>query len=114
MLTKAFKAYDGVIFAEAALSRPAKAQGLGVFFELGVLSENTSIHEPDTKHRSRVIGCNAFDDLFQLSLEKKVLEQAVLRIEDIKAGQGIKGKVHKLIGDEKGEDTCGSYLTDKK
>ncbi|KAJ4372710.1 rRNA biogenesis protein rrp5 [Didymella sp. IMI 355093] len=95
--------------------------GLGAFFELGVrdvigfahvsrlsddrvdvLSEDAGAYKLDTKHRARVIGYNAIDGLFQLSLEKKVLDQAFLRIEDIKAGQVVKGKVHKLIADKKG------------
>lgn len=97
------------------------APGLGAFFELGVrdvigfahvsrlsddrvdvLSEDAGAYKLDTKHRARVIGYNAMDGLFQLSLEQKVLEQAFLRIEDIKAGQVVKGKVHKLIADKKG------------
>ncbi|KAH6642042.1 rRNA biogenesis protein-like protein RRP5 [Boeremia exigua] len=97
------------------------ASGLGAFFELGVrdvigfahvsrlsddrvdvLSDDAGAFKLDTKHRARVIGYNAMDGLFQLSLEKKVLDQAFLRIEDIKAGQVVKGKVHKLIADKKG------------
>ncbi|KAJ4323696.1 rRNA biogenesis protein rrp5 [Neodidymelliopsis sp. IMI 364377] len=95
--------------------------GLGAFFELGirdvigfahvsrlsddrvdVLSEDAGAYKLDTKHRARIVGYNAMDALFQLSLEKKVLDQAFLRIEDIKAGQVVKGKVHKLIADKKG------------
>ena len=97
------------------------APGLGAFFELGVrdvigfahvsrlsddrvdvLSEDAGAYKLDTKHRARIVGYNAIDALFQLSLEKKVLDQAFLRIEDIKAGQVVKGKVHKLIADKKG------------
>ena len=73
-----------------------------------MLSEDAGEYELDTKHRSRVVEHNAFDDLFRLSLVRKVLEQAFLRIEDIKAGEVIKGKFHKLIGNEKGEDIVKS------
>lgn len=55
-----------------------------------VLSEDAGVYKLDTKHRSSVTGYNAFDDLCQLSLEKKVLEQASVRIEDVKAGQVVK------------------------
>jgi rRNA biogenesis protein RRP5 len=37
-------------------------------------------------------------------MEKKVLEQAFLRIKDVTAAQFVKGKIRKLVGNEKGED----------
>lgn len=96
-------------------------QGHGAFFDLGVrdvvgfahisrladdkvdiLSEDAGPFKLESKHRARIIGYNALDGLFQLSLEKKVLDQAFIRIEDIKAGQVVKGKVHKLIADKTG------------
>lgn len=107
------------------------APGLGAFFELGVrdvigfahvsrlsddrvdvLSDDAGAYKLDTKHRARVIGYNALDGLFQLSLENKVLEQAFLRIEDIKAGQVVKGKVHKLIADKKGAAAVLVHLSE--
>ncbi|XPS92745.1 rRNA biogenesis protein rrp5 [Ascochyta lentis] len=105
--------------------------GLGAFFELGVrdvigfahvsrlsddrvdvLSEDAGAFKLDTKHRARIIGYNAMDALFQLSLEKKVLDQAFLRIEDIEAGQVVKGKVHKLIADKKGAAAVLVHLSE--
>ena len=67
-----------------------------------MFSQAAGLYELDTKYRFRVIGCNAFDGLFQLLLGKKVREQAFLRIEDVKAGEVVKGKVYKHIGNEKG------------
>ncbi|KAF2276377.1 rRNA biogenesis protein-like protein RRP5 [Westerdykella ornata] len=55
-----------------------------------------------SKHRTRVLGYNPLDGLYQLSLEKKVLEQPFLRVQDVKVGQVVKGKVEKLIVDKKG------------
>jgi rRNA biogenesis protein RRP5 len=107
------------------------APGLGAFFELGVrdvigfahvsrlsdehvdiLAEDAGSYKLDSKHRARVIGYNALDGLFQVSLENKVLEQAFLRIEDIKAGQVVKGKVHKLIADKKGDAAVLVHLSE--
>jgi rRNA biogenesis protein RRP5 len=97
------------------------APALGAFFELGVrdvlgfahisrlsddrvevLSEDAGAYKLGSTHRARIVGYNSLDGMFQLSLEQKVLDQAFLRIEDIKAGQVVKGKVHKLIADKKG------------
>jgi rRNA biogenesis protein RRP5 len=107
------------------------APALGAFFELGirdvlgfahisrlsddrveVLSEDAGAFKLASTHRARVIGYNALDGLFQLSLEKKVLEQTFLRIEDIKAGQVVKGKVHKLIADKKGATAVLVHLSE--
>lgn len=97
------------------------ASGHGAFFELGVrdvigfahisrladdkvdvLSEDSGAFKLASTHRARIVGYNELDGLFQLSLEQKVLDQSFLRIEDIKAGQLVKGKVHKLIADKTG------------
>ncbi|KNG52540.1 nucleic acid-binding protein [Stemphylium lycopersici] len=97
------------------------APGHGAFFDLGIkdvvgfahisrladdkvdiLSEDAGAFKVDSKHKARIVGYNALDGLFQLSLEQKVLEQPFLRIEDIKAGELVKGKVHKLIADKTG------------
>lgn len=107
------------------------APALGAFFELGVrdvlgfahisrlsddrvetLSENSGAFKLNSTHRARIIGYNALDGLFQLSLEQKVLEQTFLRIEDIKPGQVVKGKVHKLIADKNGHSAVLVHLSD--
>ncbi|KAH7067581.1 hypothetical protein BKA63DRAFT_424223 [Paraphoma chrysanthemicola] len=107
------------------------APGLGAFFELGVrdvvgfahisrlsdgrvdiLSDDAGAFKLASTHRARIVGYNALDGLFQLSLEQKVLDQAFLRIEDIKAGQVVKGKVHKLIADKKGATAVLVHLSE--
>ncbi|KAF2873845.1 hypothetical protein BDV95DRAFT_489219 [Massariosphaeria phaeospora] len=93
----------------------------GLYFDLGIrdvlgfahisrlkeekvemLSETTGEFKIGTKHRTRIIGYNLMDGLYQLSLEQKILDQPFLCIEDIKVGQVVKGKVQKLFADKKG------------
>ena len=50
-----------------------------------------------SKHRGRIIGYNAIDGIYLVSLEKKILDQAFLRVEDLQVGELVKGKVEKLI-----------------
>ena len=107
------------------------APGLGAFFELGVrdvigfahisrlsddrvdiLSDDAGPFKLASSHRARIVGYNAIDGLFQLSLEQKILDQAFLRIEDIKPGQVVKGKVHKLIADKKGASAVLVHLSE--
>ncbi|KAH4048700.1 hypothetical protein HBH70_099260 [Parastagonospora nodorum] len=107
------------------------APALGAFFELGVrdvlgfahisrlsddrvdvLSEDAGAYKLGSTHRARIVGYNSIDGLFQLSLEQKVLDQAFLRIEDIKPGEVVKGKVHKLIADKKGASAVLVHLSD--
>ncbi|KAH8725871.1 rRNA biogenesis protein-like protein RRP5 [Phaeosphaeriaceae sp. PMI808] len=107
------------------------APALGAFFELGVrdvvgfahisrlsddrvdiLSEDSGPYKLASTHRVRIIGYNALDGLFQLSLEQKILDQSFIRIEDIKAGQLVKGKVHKLIADKKGAAAVLVHLSE--
>ncbi|GAA5947174.1 hypothetical protein JCM10213_001449 [Rhodosporidiobolus nylandii] len=49
-----------------------------------------------TAHAARVIGYSAVDALVQLSLQPNVLEQAFLRVQDVKVGQEVKGTVKRL------------------
>ncbi|CBX96638.1 hypothetical protein IAQ61_005498 [Plenodomus lingam] len=107
------------------------APALGAFFDLGVrdvvgfshisrladekvefLSEDSGAFKLGSTHKARIIGYNDMDGLFQLSLEQKILDQPFLRIEDIKAGQVVKGKVHKLIADKKGATAVLVHLAD--
>jgi rRNA biogenesis protein RRP5 len=107
------------------------APAIGAFFDLGirdilgfahisrlsddrvdVLSEDAGAFKLASTHRARVVGYNSLDGLFQLSLEQKVLDQTFLRIEDIKAGQVVKGKVHKLIADKKGATAVLVHLSE--
>ncbi|KAF2681518.1 rRNA biogenesis protein-like protein RRP5 [Lentithecium fluviatile CBS 122367] len=104
---------------------------LGAFFDLGVRdvvgfahvskladgrvetpSEAFGPFQLASKHRARVVGYSAFDGMFQLSLEEKVLAQPYLRVEDVKTGQIVKGKVHKLIADKSGSTALLVALAD--
>ena len=90
--------------------------GLGLFLEIGArgipgfvhiskiadhkidaLLETTGPYKLGSLHRARVIGYNALDALFVLSMEEKVLNQPFLRIEDIRVGQAIEGTIEKTI-----------------
>ncbi|KAF2189023.1 rRNA biogenesis protein-like protein RRP5 [Zopfia rhizophila CBS 207.26] len=77
------------------------------------LSEATGPFKLGAKHRARVVGYNAMDGLFQVSLEKSVLDQPFLRVEDIKVGQVVKGKVEKLIIDKNGSAGVLVNLSDR-
>ncbi|RMZ71103.1 hypothetical protein GMOD_00005609 [Pyrenophora seminiperda CCB06] len=70
--------------------------------KVDVISEESGQFKLNSTHKARIIGYNALDGIFQLSLEQKILDQPFIRIEDIKAGQLVKGKVHKLIADKTG------------
>jgi rRNA biogenesis protein RRP5 len=104
---------------------------VGVYFDLGVrdvvgyahiskladdrvesLSDSTGAFKLDSKHRARVVGYNAIDGLFQVSLEQKVLDQPFLRIDDIRVGQVVKGKVHKLFADKSGSTSVLVHLSE--
>ncbi|KAF2112865.1 hypothetical protein BDV96DRAFT_648501 [Lophiotrema nucula] len=66
------------------------------------LSDSIGAFKVGSKHKARVLGYNAMDGSFQVSLEQKVLDQPFLRIQDIKIGQVVKGKVQKLVTNKKG------------
>jgi rRNA biogenesis protein RRP5 len=104
---------------------------LGVFFSLGIRdvvgfahvsrladervdtpSETSGPFQLATKHRARVVGYSPLDGMFQLSLEERVLTQPFLRVEEVKMGQIVKGKVHKLIADKKGSSALLITLAD--
>ncbi|KAF2011475.1 nucleic acid-binding protein [Aaosphaeria arxii CBS 175.79] len=70
--------------------------------KIEVLSDDSGPFKLGAKHRARILGYNSLDAVFQLSLETKVLEQPFLRVQDIKVGQVVKGKVHKIINDRRG------------
>ncbi|KAF1982451.1 rRNA biogenesis protein RRP5 [Aulographum hederae CBS 113979] len=95
--------------------------GMGLFMELGEsgcrgfahisrisddkvedLSSTSGRYKLGSSHHSRVVGYNPIDGLYRVSLEKKVLEQAFLRVEDVPVGQVLKCSVEKLIFNDKG------------
>ncbi|KAK0711393.1 hypothetical protein B0H67DRAFT_646768 [Lasiosphaeris hirsuta] len=61
------------------------------------LFENSGPYKIGSVHPGRIIGYNSFDGMYLLSLEKKVLEQPFLRIEDIPVGAVVPGVVEKLV-----------------
>ncbi|KAK3333317.1 hypothetical protein B0T19DRAFT_474022 [Cercophora scortea] len=65
--------------------------------KVDALFENSGPYKLGSVHPGRVIGFNAFDGMFLLSLEKRVLEQPFLRIEDIPVGAVVPGVVEKLV-----------------
>ena len=95
--------------------------GLGLFLDVGIkgihgfvhiskvadkkidsLSETTGMFKLGSAHKARVIGYNAMDGLFIISMEEKVINQPFLRVEDVEVGQVVKGTIDKIIVGEKG------------
>ena len=95
--------------------------GLGLFLDVGVkgihgfvhiskiadkkidsLSGTTGMFKLGSTHKARVIGYNAMDGLFIISMEEKVINQPFLRVEDVEVGQIVKGAIDKIIVGEKG------------
>ncbi|KAL8788045.1 MAG: hypothetical protein Q9195_007511 [Heterodermia aff. obscurata] len=107
------------IVAEAKVVKVAP--GLGLFLDVGVkgiygfahiskiadkkidsLSETMGVFKLGSTHKARVIGYNAMDGLFIISMEEKVINQPFLRVEDVEVGQIVKGAIDKIIVGEKG------------
>ncbi|KAK3357091.1 hypothetical protein B0T25DRAFT_146638 [Lasiosphaeria hispida] len=61
------------------------------------LFENSGPYKIGSVHPGRVIGYSSFDGMYLLSLQKTVLEQPFLRIEDIPVGAVVPGVVEKLV-----------------
>ncbi|KAH7419008.1 hypothetical protein BKA64DRAFT_587661 [Cadophora sp. MPI-SDFR-AT-0126] len=95
--------------------------GMGLFVDLGLkgvsgfvhisrvkdgkietLSETTGHYKTGSKHRARVIGYNPLDGIYLVSLEESILAQPFLRIEDVPIGAVVKGKVEKIVVNERG------------
>lgn len=91
-------------------------EGVGLFVDVGVkgvsgfvhisrikdgkietISEMSGPYKVGSTHRGRLIGYNAVDGVYLVSLEPSVLEQPFLRIEDLKIGEVVKGKVEKIV-----------------
>jgi rRNA biogenesis protein RRP5 len=66
------------------------------------LYQSSGPYKVDTVHQGRVVGYNAFDGLFLLSLQKSVLEQPFLRVEDVPVGHVVDGVVEKIVIGENG------------
>lgn len=70
--------------------------------KVDALYESSGPYKLDSLHRGRVVGYNAFDGLFLLSLQKSVLEQPFLRVEDVPVGAVVDGVVEKIVVGENG------------
>ncbi|RDW94919.1 hypothetical protein BP5796_00682 [Coleophoma crateriformis] len=91
-------------------------EGVGLFVDVGIkgvpgfvhisrvkdgkietLTETTGPYKVGSVHRGRLIGYNSVDAVYLVSLEQSILEQPFLRIEDLKIGELVKGKIEKII-----------------
>lgn len=75
-------------------------------------SESSGPFQLASTHKARILGFNAFDGLYRLSLEAKILAQPFLRIEEVKVGQVVKGKVQKLFADKDGSTALLVHLSE--
>ena len=66
------------------------------------LSESTGPYKIGSKHRARITGYNSMDGVYIASMREQILSQPFLRVEDIKIGELVKGKVEKLVVNEGG------------
>ena len=70
--------------------------------KIETLSDSTGAYKVGSVHKARVIGYNALDGLFIISMEPKIINQAFLRMEDVKTGQLVKGTIEKMLVNESG------------
>ncbi len=70
--------------------------------KIETLFDTTGPYKVGSIHKARIIGYNAMDGLFIVSLEPKVISQAFLRMEDVRVGEVVKGTVGKLLVNEHG------------
>ena len=61
------------------------------------LAESSGPYKLGSIHRGRVIGYNSLDGVYLVSLEQSILSQPFLRIEDMRIGEVVKGKVEKIV-----------------
>ncbi|KAK0736841.1 hypothetical protein B0T21DRAFT_286447 [Apiosordaria backusii] len=66
------------------------------------LFETSGPYKIGSVHPARVVGYNPFDGMYNLSMEKSILEQPFLRIQDIPVGAVVPGVVEKLVVNEHG------------
>lgn len=66
------------------------------------LYETSGPYKVGSEHKARVVGYNEVDGLFQISLEKSVLEQQYLRLEDVPVGGVLTVEIEKVLVGETG------------
>ncbi|KAJ9650135.1 rRNA biogenesis protein rrp5 [Neophaeococcomyces mojaviensis] len=94
--------------------------GLGVYFSLpsdaygfahisrlsdktvDSLSEMSGPYKVGSEHEARILDYNPIDGLYILSLQKSILEQLFLRLEDVKVGEVVSVTIEKLLVGETG------------
>lgn len=67
------------------------------------ISAESGPYKTGTTHRARVVGYNAIDGVFEVSLEESALEAAFLQYADVPVGAVVKGTVQKLATNAAGE-----------
>lgn len=65
--------------------------------KIETLLESEGPYKVGSSHKARVIGYNALDGLFIITLNPSVISQPFLRIEDVQVGQLAKGTIEKMI-----------------
>ncbi|KAF5009607.1 hypothetical protein FDECE_4212 [Fusarium decemcellulare] len=70
--------------------------------KVDALYESSGPYKVGSEHKGRVVGYNEVDGIFMLSLEKSVLEQQYLRLEDVPIGAVVTSEIEKVVIDEKG------------
>ncbi|KAK5059685.1 hypothetical protein LTR84_009568 [Exophiala bonariae] len=89
--------------------------GLGIYVQLGgdavgfahvsrlsdkkveSLSELTGAYKLGSEHKARILEYNSLDDLYIVSLQPSVLQQAFLRVDDVPVGAVVKVKIEKIL-----------------
>ncbi|EQL36161.1 hypothetical protein BDFG_02402 [Blastomyces dermatitidis ATCC 26199] len=61
------------------------------------ISATQGPYKVDSTHEARIVGFSALDNLYLLSLERKVIDQPFLRLEDVTVGAVVRGKIEKLL-----------------
>ncbi|KAK2742930.1 rRNA biogenesis protein rrp5 [Myotisia sp. PD_48] len=104
---------------------------LGLYVQLGKTKHHGFVHvsriadkrvesiSPDegpynvgSVHEGRIVGFSALDNMYLLSLEKQVIDQPFLRLDDVTVGSVVKGTVTKLLIGPDGIDGLIVSLTD--
>ena len=70
--------------------------------KIETLTETTGKYRLASVHKGRIVGYNSMDRLYIVSLEESVINQPFLRIEDVKIGQVVSGRIEKLVVSENG------------
>uniref|UniRef100_A0A060TDE1 ARAD1D43010p n=1 Tax=Blastobotrys adeninivorans TaxID=409370 RepID=A0A060TDE1_BLAAD len=61
------------------------------------LSATDGDYTPESVHKARVLGYSYADSMYILSMEKAVIEQPYIRVEDIPVGEVISGRVDYIV-----------------